>query len=61
MSDTEKRLFKIRMRINQGRKANRTETELEYKRFADPKYKDKEKWQDSVERKKNWQKELGKT
>ena len=38
MSEKEKRLFKIRMRINQGRKANRVEVEEEYKRNNDPNY-----------------------
>ena len=38
MSEKEKRLFKLRMRINQGRKANRKEVEEEYKRNNDPNY-----------------------
>ena len=38
MSETEKRRFKLRMRINQGRKANRVEVEEEYKRNNDPNY-----------------------
>lgn len=33
MTDVQKRLFKIRMKINQGRKANRDEVEEEYKRY----------------------------
>jgi hypothetical protein len=41
MSDMQKRLFNIRMKINQGRKANKTEVEEEYKRFNDPKYEQK--------------------
>ena len=28
----QKRLFKLRMKINQGRKANRKEVEMEFKR-----------------------------
>ena len=33
MTDVQKRLFKLRMKINQGRKANRDEVEEEYKRY----------------------------
>lgn len=45
MTEMEKRLFNIRMKINQGRKANKTEVEEEYKRFTDPKYTKKQKQQ----------------
>ena len=38
MTEKEKRLFKLRMRINQGRKANRKEVEEEYRRNNDPNY-----------------------
>ncbi len=41
MSEMEKKLFNIRMKINQGRKANKAEVEDEYKRFNDPKYEQK--------------------
>jgi hypothetical protein len=45
MTEMEKRLFKLRMRMNQGRKANKAEVENEYKRFSDPKYEQKQKYQ----------------
>lgn len=43
MSEMEKKLFNIRMKINQGRKANKSEVEEEYKRFNDPKYEQKKR------------------
>jgi cyclophilin family peptidyl-prolyl cis-trans isomerase len=47
MTDTEKRLFKLRLRINQGRKANKQESEREYKRLTDGRF-------DKRERDKEW-------
>lgn len=49
MSETEKRLFKLRMRINKGRKANRAETEAEYRRLKDPKFDAKQRYQEKLE------------
>jgi pre-mRNA-splicing factor SYF2 len=42
MTETQKRLFKIRMKINQGRKANKAEVEKEFKRFSDPSFAKRE-------------------
>lgn len=42
------RLFKLRMKINQGRKANKTEVEEEYKRFSNPKYEQKQRYLQKV-------------
>ena len=49
MSDTQKRLFKIRMRMNQGRKTNKKEVENEYKRFSDPKYEAKQRYNEKMD------------
>jgi len=54
----QKRLFKIRMKINQSRKANRSEVELEYKRANDPNHDKKERYQESLEKQKAWKEEL---
>mmetsp|Transcript_29255 Transcript_29255/g.41707 ORF Transcript_29255/g.41707 Transcript_29255/m.41707 type:complete len:244 (+) Transcript_29255:19-750(+) len=40
-NDIDSRLFNLRMKINQGRKANTAEVQEEYKRFTDPKYEQK--------------------
>ena len=49
MTDIQKRLFKIRMRMNQGRKTNKKEVENEYKRFADPKFESKQRYYEKIE------------
>jgi hypothetical protein len=49
MTDIQKRLFKIRMRMNQGRKVNKKEVENEYKRFADPKFEAKQRYYEKQE------------
>ena len=49
MTDIQKRLFKIRMRMNQGRKTNKKEVENEYKRFADPKFESKQRYYEKME------------
>jgi hypothetical protein len=49
MSDVEKRLFRIRMKMNQGRKANKAETEVEFKRLTDPKYDSKQRYKEKKE------------
>ncbi len=38
------RLFNLRMKINQGRKANKEEVEEEYKRFSNPKHEQKQRY-----------------
>jgi hypothetical protein len=52
MTEVQKRLFKLRMRMNQGRKSNKVETEHEYKRFADPQYESKQRYHEKVEEEK---------
>eukprot|EP00128_Syssomonas_multiformis_P015334 Colp12_sorted_trinity150504_noHs@4678 len=42
------RLFNLRMKINQGRKANKEEVEEEYKRFSNPKYEQKQRYLQKV-------------
>jgi len=42
MSAVQKRLFLVRMKMNQGRKANKTEAELEYRRHKDPKFAERQ-------------------
>lgn len=49
MTDIQKRLFKVRMRMNQGRKVNRKEVENEYKRFSDPKFEGKQRYYEKQE------------
>lgn len=54
----QKRIFKLRMKINQSRKANRTEVELEYKRSHDPNFDKKERYQENLEKQKAWKEEM---
>jgi pre-mRNA-splicing factor SYF2 len=42
------RLFNLRMKINQGRKANKEEVEEEYKRFSNPKHAQKQRYLEKV-------------
>jgi cyclophilin family peptidyl-prolyl cis-trans isomerase len=49
MTDMQKRLFKIRMKINQGRKANKAETEAEFRRLKDPKFDAKQRYREKLE------------
>lgn len=42
------KLFNLRMKINQGRKANKEEVEEEYKRFSNPKYEQKQRYLEKV-------------
>ena len=42
MSAVQKRLFLVRMRMNQGRKANKAEAELEYRRNKDSKFAERQ-------------------
>ena len=51
MTSTQKRLFLLRMKINQGRKANKAEVELEFRRKKDPKFADRqEAYEKSLEK-----------
>jgi hypothetical protein len=43
MNPTQLRLFNLRMRINQGRKANETEVQNEFKRITDPKFEHRQR------------------
>lgn len=36
MTEREKRMFQLRLKINQGRKANKSDVEEEFKRFTEP-------------------------
>ena len=44
MTPSQQRLFKLRLRINQGRKLNQAETEREYKRNTDPMFARRERY-----------------
>jgi cyclophilin family peptidyl-prolyl cis-trans isomerase len=44
MNEMQRRLFKIRMKINQGNKANKSEVESEYKRFSNPDHERKQRY-----------------
>ena len=44
MNEMQKRLFNVRMRMNQGRKANQTEVQNEFKRFNDPKFDQRQRF-----------------
>jgi len=57
MTETEKRLFKIRLKLNQSRKLDKKEVEEEYRRLADPKYDQKQRAKEWTEKKKNRNKE----
>lgn len=43
-NDMQTRLFNLQLKINQGRKANKTEVEEEYKRMTQPKYENKQRY-----------------
>lgn len=53
MSDIEKRLFLIRLRMNKGRKENRTAVDEEYKKMADPNYEKKQRAKELSEKKRS--------
>lgn len=46
MTDIQKRLFQVRMRMNQGRKANKNEVENEFKRMTDKKFDQRLRYQE---------------
>ena len=58
MTAMQKRLFNLRMKINQGRRANKDETIAEYRRHTDPKYDAKQRY---LEKKREGQKAAGDT
>lgn len=58
MSDMEKRLFMIRMRMNKGRKENKAAVDEEYKKNTDPNYEKKQKATEWNEKKKKWGNDL---
>jgi cyclophilin family peptidyl-prolyl cis-trans isomerase len=43
LSASQQRLFRLRLKINQGRKLNKAETEREYKRVTDPGFAKRER------------------
>jgi hypothetical protein len=47
-SSLQDKLFNLRMKINQGRKANKEEVEEEYKRLSNPKYEQKQRYLQKV-------------
>lgn len=53
MTAMQKKLFNLRMKINQGRRANKDETIAEYRRHTDPKYDAKQRY---LEKKREGQK-----
>ena len=58
MTDAQRRLFLIRLKLNQSRKANKKEVELEYKRMSDPRYDQKRRSEEWREKKKGWKSEI---
>mmetsp|Transcript_273 Transcript_273/g.501 ORF Transcript_273/g.501 Transcript_273/m.501 type:complete len:460 (-) Transcript_273:172-1551(-) len=58
MSAVQARLFRVRLKMNQGRLANKEATETEYKRATDPRYKHREKAAERSEKKQQWAGEL---
>lgn len=51
MSETQKRLFKLRMQINKGKKSSKQEVENEFRRFKDPKFDSKQRAKELQEEK----------
>jgi pre-mRNA-splicing factor SYF2 len=47
-NDIQSRLFNLQLKINQGRKANKVEVEEEYKRFTQPKYENKQRYNEKM-------------
>ena len=57
MNASQKKIFMLRMKINKGRKSNKTEVENEFRRTADPTYASKQYKQVNADRNKvnrNW-------
>jgi hypothetical protein len=58
MSDMEKRLFLIRMRMNKGRKENKAAVDEEYKKNSDPNYEKKQRAAEWNDKKKKWSNDM---
>ena len=54
MSERQKRLFKLRMKINKGRKANKKATKDEKQRLDDPHWEAKERAKERRANKERW-------
>ena len=53
MSDMQKRLFLLRMRMNKGRKENRSAVDEEYKKMTDPNFEKKQRAKEWTEKRKH--------
>ena len=49
MTEAQKKLFALRLKINQSRKANKEEVEREYRRLKDPNYESKQRLAESYD------------
>ena len=49
MTEAQKKLFALRLKINQSRKANKEEVEREYRRLKDPQYESKQRLAESYD------------
>jgi len=58
MTPMQRRLFNLRLKMNQGRKLNKQATKEEHDRLTDPQRKKKERQQEREENKKRWEAEL---
>lgn len=58
MSDMEKRLFKLRLKLNQGRKANKKEVDAEFRRLSDKRGEGRQSGEERGERKKAAESEM---
>ncbi|CAM9475166.1 unnamed protein product [Scytosiphon promiscuus] len=58
MSSMEQRLFKIRLKMNKGRRANKKAVKDEYSRLSDPGYAAKMRSKEKEEAKKRWEAEM---
>mmetsp|Transcript_37928 Transcript_37928/g.49938 ORF Transcript_37928/g.49938 Transcript_37928/m.49938 type:complete len:458 (+) Transcript_37928:491-1864(+) len=58
MSDKQRRLFQLRMKMNKSRKMNKKEVEEEHRRLTDPNYKKKERAKERQKAKQQWEEEL---
>ncbi|CAM9812431.1 unnamed protein product [Ectocarpus sp. 6 AP-2014] len=58
MSSVEQRLFKIRLKMNKGRRANKKAVKDEYNRLSDPGYAAKMRTKEKEEAKKRWEAEM---
>eukprot|EP00904_Undaria_pinnatifida_P005712 jgi/Undpi1/2270/HiC_scaffold_13.g05656.m1 len=58
MSALEQRLFKVRLKMNKGRRANKKAVKEEYNRLSDPGYAAKMRSKDREEAKKRWDNEM---